>query len=85
VERRAPTELAALKARWLEDSHWVIEDADGVEAHWDERRQLRLETQAKREQEKRLWLIRAINQYQAEKQTKWAARKEPVESKADAQ
>ncbi|MGA7180682.1 MAG: hypothetical protein WBX11_13995 [Thiobacillaceae bacterium] len=79
--KRTPAELAALKAKWLEDPYWVIEDTEGFEAHRDELRQIRLDAHAKQEQAR---LIKYINQYQAKKEDKLNEAMEPEEPKSDA-
>ncbi|MGA7181178.1 MAG: hypothetical protein WBX11_16550 [Thiobacillaceae bacterium] len=38
MNKRTPEEIAALKAAWLLDPYWVLEDTPGFEAHWDELR-----------------------------------------------
>ncbi|MGA7949200.1 MAG: hypothetical protein WCA45_03450, partial [Thiobacillaceae bacterium] len=64
MEKRTPAELAALKAKWLEDPYWVIENTEGFEAHRDELRQYRHDAHAKQEQDKQARLNEFIHQYQ---------------------
>ena len=83
MEKRTPAELEALKAKWLEEPYWVIEDTEGFEAHRDELRQFRHDAHAKQEQDKQARLIKFINQYQAEKRNKLKEATEPEEPESD--
>lgn len=84
MEKTPPAELAALKAIWLEDPYWIIEDTNGFEAHRDELRKFRLEAHAKLDQDKQAKLIELINQCQTEMQNKGTAEREPEQPKSDA-
>ncbi|MGA7181597.1 MAG: hypothetical protein WBX11_18715 [Thiobacillaceae bacterium] len=84
MEIRPPAELAALRAIWLEDPYWAIEDTDGFEAHRDELRKFRLETDAKNEQAKQSRLMEFIDQHQADMQNLWTAEPVPGQPKSDA-
>ncbi|MGA7950447.1 MAG: hypothetical protein WCA45_09855 [Thiobacillaceae bacterium] len=84
MEKRTSVELAALKAKWLEEPYWVIEDTEGFEAHRDELRQFRHDAHAKQEQEKQARLIKLINQYQPEKLNMLTEAREPGEPQSKA-
>jgi hypothetical protein len=52
MNKRTPEELDALKARWLAEPYWVLENTEGFEAHRAELRQFRIETHAQQERER---------------------------------
>lgn len=67
MHKRTPEEIAELKAAWLADPYWVLEDTPGFEAHRDELRRYRLETHEKQEQERLTKLLELDEHFQATK------------------
>lgn len=70
MNKRTPEEVAELKAAWLADPYWVLEDTPGFEAHRAELRAYRLETHEKQEQEKQAKLRQLDGHYQAAEKTR---------------
>lgn len=48
-KKNIPGELAALKAEWLANPYWALENTEGFEDHRAELRQFRLDTHARQE------------------------------------
>ena len=51
-KKNIPEELAALKAEWLANPYWALENTEGFEDHRAELRQFRLDTHARQERER---------------------------------
>ena len=83
MKKGTQAELEALKAIWLEDPYWAIEDTEGFEAYRDELRQFHHDAHAKQERDKQARLIKFINQYRVEQEDKLEEATEPEETKSE--
>jgi len=64
--RNISEELAALKAEWLANPYWVLENTDGFDEHRAELRQFRLDTHAQQERYRAGRLIRSVIAHETE-------------------